>query len=113
MRRAFGRLISSFGFEVQLYASGRECLDGAFIDRAVCVIVDVSMPHMNGFELQALLEASGRSIPTVFISAHTDLGYRERAASVGAIAYLDKPCDERLLLDAIGTALAKYDACRS
>lgn len=106
VRRALGRLIKSFGFEVQLHASGRECLDGVFIDRAVCVIVDVSMPHMNGFELQALLEASGRSIPTVFISAHVDLGYRERASSVGAIAYLDKPCDERLLLDAIGTALA-------
>ena len=106
MRRAFGRLIKSFGYEVQLHASGRECLDETFIDRAACLIVDISMPHMDGFELHALLEASGRSIPTVFISAHEGRGYGEHAASVGAIAYLNKPCDERLLRDAIGTALA-------
>ena len=106
MRRALGRLISSFGFEVQLHASGRACLDGTSIDRAACLIVDVSMPHMDGFELHALLEASSRSIPTVFISAHVGLGYRERASSVGAAAFLNKPCDESLLLDAIETALA-------
>lgn len=105
-RRAFGRLIRAFGFEVQLQASGRECLDGTFIDRAACLVVDVSMPQIDGFELHALLEASGRSIPTVFMSAHVGLGYRKRALSVGAVAYLDKPCDERLLRDAIDTALA-------
>jgi len=106
MRRAFGRLIKSFGYEVQLHASGRECLDETFIDRAACLIVDISMPHMDGFELHALLEASGRSIPTVFISAHVGLGYAERASSLGAVAFLNKPCDESLLLDAITIALA-------
>jgi FixJ family two-component response regulator len=106
MRRALGRLINSFGFEVQLHASGRECLDGTFIDRAACLIVDVSMPHMDGFELQALLEASGRRIPTVFISAHVGQGYRERAASLGAVDFLNKPCDESLMRDAIKAALA-------
>ncbi len=113
MRRALGRLINSFGFEVQLHASGRECLDGTYIDRAACLIVDVSMPRMDGFELHALLKSSGRSVPTVFISAHVGVGYRERASSVGAVAYLNKPCDESSLRDAIGAALAQYDACRS
>jgi FixJ family two-component response regulator len=106
MRRAFGRLIKSFGFEVQLYASGRECLDENFIDRAACLIVDISMPHMDGFELHTLLESSGRSVPTVFISAHVGLGYRERASSLGAVTFLNKPCDESLLRDAIEAALA-------
>jgi FixJ family two-component response regulator len=104
MRRAFGRLIKSFGYEVQLHASGRECLDETFIDRAACLLVDVSMPHMDGFELYALLEASGRSVPTVFISAHEGRGYRERARSLGAVAFLNKPCDENLLLDALKAA---------
>ncbi len=105
-RRALGRLVNSFGFETHLHASGRECLDGTSIDRATCLIVDVSMPRMNGFELHALLESSGRNVPTGFISAHVGVGYRERALLVGAVAYLNKPCDEDSLRDAIGAALA-------
>jgi FixJ family two-component response regulator len=110
VRRALGRMVTSFGYGVQLLASGRECLDGPHIDRAACLILDVSMPGMDGFELCALLQASGRSVPTVFISAHDDEGYRAKARSVGAVAYLDKPCDESLLRDAVDNAVASYDA---
>jgi FixJ family two-component response regulator len=112
VRRALGRLIRSFGLEAELLASGRECLDEPYIDRAACLILDVSMPGIDGFELNALLQASGRGVPTVFISAHDDEGYRERANSAGAIAYLDKPCDEVLLCDALHKAFAAYDAPR-
>ena len=112
VRRALGRLIRSFGLDVELLESGRECLDQPYIDRAACLILDVSMPGMDGFELNALLQASGRGVPTVFISAHDDEGYRERARSAGAIAYLDKPCDEVLLCDALHKAFATYDAPR-
>ncbi len=113
VRRALGRLLRSFGLEVELLASGRECLDEAYIDRAACLILDVAMPGMDGFELHALLQASGRSVPTVFISAHDDESYGERARSAGAIAYLDKPCDEVLLCEALHKAFAAYDAPRS
>jgi FixJ family two-component response regulator len=112
VRRALGRLIRSFGFEVELLASGRECLDEPYIDRAACLILDVSMPGMDGFDLYASLQASGRNVPTVFISAHDDEGYRERARSAGAIAYLDKPCDDVLLCDALHKAFAANDAPR-
>ncbi len=101
MRRALGRLINSFGFEAQLYASGRECLDENLIDQSACLIVDVAMPQMDGFELHALLEESGRSVPTVFISGQVGLGYREHASSLDAVAFLHKPCDGALLRDAI------------
>jgi FixJ family two-component response regulator len=104
--RALGRLIRSFGFEVELLASGRECLDGPSINRAACLILDVSMPGMDGFEVLALLRASGRSIPTVFISAHDDDVYRTKARSVGGVAFLGKPCDADLLRSAIDQALA-------
>ena len=113
VQRALGRLIRSFGLEVELLASGRECLDKPYIDRAACLILDVAMPGMDGFELHTLLQASGRSVPTVFISAHDNADYRERARSAGAIAYLDKPCDEVFLCDAIHKAFAAYDASRS
>jgi FixJ family two-component response regulator len=106
VRRALGRMIRSFGFEVELLASGRECLDSPAINRAACLILDVSMPGMDGFEVHALLQASGRSIPTVFISAHDNEAYRQKARSVGGITFLSKPCDENLLRSAIDQALA-------
>ena len=106
VRRALGRLTRTYGFDVELMESGRECLDGAYIDRAACLILDVSMPSMDGFELHALLKASGRDIPTVFISAYDDERYKERAKSIGAVAFLSKPCDENLLRDAIDKAIA-------
>ena len=112
VRRALGRMVKSFGFDVRLFASARECLDGSDIDLSACLILDVSMPGIDGFELIALLQASGRSVPTVFISAHDNEGYRERARSVGAVAYLDKPCDEVLLCDALHKAFAANDVSR-
>jgi FixJ family two-component response regulator len=105
LRRALGRLVKSFGFDVRLFASPRECLDGFDEKRVACLILDTTLPGINGFELHALLRESSRGVPTIFISAHYDTQYKERARSVGAIAFLNKPFDEKLLLDAIDKAL--------
>ncbi len=109
VRRALGRMISSFGFKVELFASASDYLNESYLDPA-CLILDVVMPDMNGLELLAALQESGRSVPTVFISAHDDESYMEKARSLGAIAYLQKPCDETVLLDAIEKALTSNDA---
>ena len=106
VRRALGRMVRSFGFDVQLLASGRDCLDGPYVDQASCLIVDVMMPNMDGFELHALLAASDRDIPTIFISGQNDQNNLDRAASVGCAAILNKPCDANLLHDAILKAIA-------
>ena len=106
VRIALGRMIRSFGFDVQLLESGRDCLDGPFIDRASCLIVDVMMPDMDGYELHALLKASGRDIPTVFMSGQYDQKTFDRAQSIGGVAILNKPCDADLLHDAIVKAIA-------
>lgn len=101
VRRALARLMQVHGYDSMLFSSGRECLDGHEIDQAEVVIIDVSMPGMDGFELHTLLRASGRKIPTIFISAHANRQYASRAKSVGAITFLNKPCDEAVLLRAI------------
>ncbi len=106
VRRALGRMVRSFGFDIQLLASGRDCLDGPYVDQASCLIVDVKMPDMDGFELHALLAASGRDIPTIFISGQNDQKAIIRAQSVGGVALLHKPCDANTLHDAIVKAIA-------
>ena len=112
VRRALGRMIRSFGFKVELFASASDYLNESYLDPA-CLILDVVMPDMNGLELLAALQESGRSVPTVFISAHDDEAYMEKARSLGAIAYLQKPCDETVLLDAIEKSLVSNDAAGS
>ena len=106
LRRALGRMVKSFGFDVRLFASPRECLDGLDVERAACLILDASLPGMDGFELHTLLRESNRGVPTIFISAHDGARYKEKARSVGAIAFLNKPFEGSLLLDAIEKALA-------
>ncbi len=106
VRRALGRMVKSFGFDIQLLASARDCLDGPFVDQASCLIVDVMMPDMDGFELHALLAASARDIPTIFISGQNDQRAIIRAQSVGGVALLHKPCDANTLHDAIVKAIA-------
>ncbi len=106
VRRALGRMVRSFGFDAQLLASGRDCLDGPYVDQASCLIVDIVMPNMDGFELHALLAASGRDIPTIFISGQDNQKNFDRAQSAGYVAMLNKPCDVDLLHDAIIKAIA-------
>lgn len=101
VRRALTRLMQTHGYNTVAFASGRECLDGHEIDQAEVVIMDVSMPGMDGFELHTLLRASGRNIPTIFMSAHANRQYSSRAKSFGAITFLNKPCNETALMRAI------------
>jgi FixJ family two-component response regulator len=107
VRRALGRMVRSFGFDVQLIASGRDCLDEPYVDRASCLIVDIMMPNMDGFELHALLAASDREIPTIFLSGQNNQKNYNRAASTDCVAILDKPCDADLLHDTIKKAIAR------
>ena len=109
VRRALARLLTTHGYDALAFSSGRECLDGHEIDRAGIVIIDVSMPGMDGFELHTLLRASGRKIPTIFISAHANRQYASRAKSVGAITFIDKPCNEADLLSAVESAFKGRD----
>jgi FixJ family two-component response regulator len=107
VRRALGRMIGSFGYDIRLFASARECLDSPYVDHASCLIIDVMMPVIGGFELHTLLAASGRDIPTIFVSGHSDQKNIDRSQSVDSVALLSKPCDASLLHDTILKAIAK------
>ena len=69
-----------------------------------CLIVDLQMPEMTGLELQQNLNRSNIRIPTIIITAHDEMGMRERCKSVGAIAYLSKPVNDASLFAAIEVA---------
>jgi two-component system response regulator FixJ len=105
VRKALGRLIRAAGFDVQTFASGADFLRSAQSQCHQCVVLDVRMPQMDGFEIQEALRRIGVRMPVVIITGDDSPEYRARAFKQGARAYLRKPVDEAMLLDAIQSAL--------
>lgn len=99
--RALERLLSSAGFSAVGFLSAETFLASDRREDCGCLVLDVHLGGMNGFELHERLVAEGSSIRVVFITAHDDASTRQRARAAGALAYLRKPFDDDLLLDAI------------
>ena len=103
--RALTRLIKSHGLAAVSFASGEDFLRAENAREADCLVLDVHLFGMSGFELQEQLSAAKIPIPIIFITAQDETGSRERAMKGGAIAFLRKPFDDELLLEAIHKAI--------
>jgi FixJ family two-component response regulator len=105
VRRSFERLVKSVGYRGCGFASGEEFLEFGDREGTDCLILDLMLPGMTGLELQQQLEDEGWHIPIVFVSAHDRQQERTRALERGAITYLVKPFDGKVLLDAVQSAV--------
>src|SRR6266852_8741569 len=103
-REALDSLLRLIGFRTAIFASARNFLDSPQFPSVSCVILDVSMPEMNGLELQRHLVAS-HPIPIIFITAHGNEKTREQALRAGAISIFTKPFSDEALIDALHAAL--------
>jgi FixJ family two-component response regulator len=103
--RALQRLLVADGFTVQVFHSAEHFLDAEPATVADCLVLDVHLGGLSGFELYDKLVAAGTRIPVVFITAFDDRLTRERARRAGAVAYLRKPFDDESLISAIHAAL--------
>jgi FixJ family two-component response regulator len=104
-RGSLENLIRSAGFRAQGFSSAEAFLGSNKMHETACLILDVRMPGMSGFELQRLMAAANSHLPIIFISAHADDDPRTQALEAGAVAFLYKPFYEEELLNAIDTAL--------
>ncbi len=105
VRKSLQRLIRSAGFAVKAFASAEEFLNSEHLGTTRCLILDVRMPGMNGFELQRRLCMSHCEIPVIFITAHGNEAARSLALKDGAMVYLCKPFSDEALLHLIEAAL--------
>ena len=103
-REALQSLLTLIGFRTAIFASARSFLDSPQFPNVSCAILDVSMPGMDGLELQQHLVAT-HPIPTIFITDLRDTRTREQALRKGAISFLNKPVSEQILIDALNSAL--------
>ena len=103
IRKALTRLLRSGGLDVESFASGSEFLESLSVQRPDCVVLDLHMPVVNGFEVQAQLVEFG--VPVVIVTGHDSDETRARALAGRPAAYLRKPVNDQVLLDAIELAL--------
>jgi len=107
VRKALKRLLRASGLEAGSYASGKDFLDASTQRRPDCVVLDLHMPGMSGLEVLRELRASRSPLPAVMITAYDEPATREQCLAAGAAAYLRKPLDERLLLNAISATVKR------
>ena len=105
VRESLPDLLREFGFATHSFSSAEEFLTSDSLVQTGCLILDVAMPGMTGFDLQRELNLRGHSIPIIFISAHKDEAVRRRAFQQGAVEFLFKPFSDTALLQALNTAL--------
>jgi FixJ family two-component response regulator len=104
-RDGIGELVRSLGYQTALFPSAEQFLESGRIGETACLITDLQMPGMSGFDLQTRLRDDGFDTPIIFVSAFPEERYRARALHAGAIAFLSKPFAEQSLVECINAAL--------
>jgi len=112
VRRALQRLLRSAGFEVKAFSSAEAFLQSENLDVRACLVLDIRMPGLTGFDVQERLASMGIRIPVITVSAFDDAETRERARKLGAVAFFRKPVDGQALIDAIhwATGVTKHNS---
>lgn len=106
VRRAFGRLLRSAGYNIEVFSSPDEFLSGERQKEDACILVDVRMPGLSGFGLLEKLAEEKTHLPVIVVSASDDAHIRQHARELGAISFFRKPVDDQALLDAIWWAIS-------
>jgi FixJ family two-component response regulator len=112
VRKSLLRLVRSAGWQGEAFASAQEFLAQATFSRVGCVVLDVRMPGMTGLELRDLMAAQEISLPVIFLTGHGDIPTGVDAMKKGAVDFLQKPVDDKVLLQAIRHAVERHAVAR-
>ena len=105
VRASLDSLMRSAGLDCRCFAGAGELLAETCADAIGCVVTDLNMPGMSGLELQQELVRRGWELPLIVMTAYPTDATRSQAMDAGAAAYLTKPVDPDVLLEAIEIAL--------
>jgi FixJ family two-component response regulator len=110
VRESLELLISFAGWQPETFASAEEFLARPRSLTPSCLILDVSLPDLNGLELQKLIASDRLDMPIIFITGHGDVPMTVQAMKAGAVEFLTKPFDDEVLLTAIRQAIKRSEA---
>jgi FixJ family two-component response regulator len=100
-------LFRSIGLRVEVFGSAQELLQSKLPEIAGCLVLDVRLPGLSGFDLQAELAKANIQTPIVFMTGHGDISMSVRAMKAGAVDFLTKPFRDQDLLDAVTAAIER------
>jgi two-component system response regulator FixJ len=99
-------LLSSVGYETEVFISARQFLDSFDPSGAACILLDVRMPGMDGLTLLETMGTDRRGVPVIMVTGHGDVPLAVRAMQAGAVDFIEKPFEEARLLQGIEQAIA-------
>ena len=105
VRESLELLICSQGWQAETFESAKEFLDRPRVLVPSCLILDVSLPGLNGLELQKRVAVERTEMPIIFITGHGDVPMSVEAMKAGALEFLTKPLSQNVLVSAIRNAL--------
>ncbi|MGA8300621.1 MAG: response regulator transcription factor [Terriglobales bacterium] len=107
VRESLELLIQNEGWKSETFASAQEFLDRPRAFAPSCLLLDISLPGLNGLELQKRVVVERTDMPIIFITGHGDVPKTVQAMKAGAIEFLTKPLNDEVLLNAIRQALER------
>ena len=107
VRESLELLIASAGWQAQTFESALKFLDCPRVHVASCLLLDVSMPGLNGLDLQKCVASERPDMPIIFITGHGDVPTTVQAMKAGAVEFLTKPLRTEVLICAIASALER------
>ena len=107
VRESLELLIHAAGWHPELFASAQAFLDHPPVSVPNCLVLDISLPGLNGLDLQKRVIAERPELPIIFITGHGDVPKTVQAMKAGAVEFLTKPFPDDVLLDAIRQALER------
>ena len=110
VRDSLSILVESAGYEVEVFELAWAALDRCRGRRPDCILSDVRMPGMDGIEFQEKLAENAINVPVVIMTGHGDVRLAVRAMKAGALDFIEKPFDDRIILASIEEAIAKHAA---
>jgi len=113
MRRAITLLMESVGLPVETFKSAQEFLAFKRLEIPACLVLDLQLPDLSGLDLQRELAETGNEIPIIFITGHGDIPQSVRAMKAGAVEFLTKPFDTKILVEAVRQAIEADRAARA
>ena len=110
VRESLDLLIKFAGWQPETFASAEEFLARPRPATPSCLVLDVSLPDLNGLELQKLIATDRVDMPIIFVTGHGDVPMTVQAMKAGAVEFLTKPFDDEVLLSAIRHAITRSTA---
>jgi FixJ family two-component response regulator len=110
VRESVEFLLRHEGLDVETFVSAQEFLSRPPVNAPSCLVLDISLPGLNGLDLQKRVAVERHEMPIIFVTGHGDIPMTVRAMKAGAVEFLTKPFSDELLLNAVRSALVRSKA---